>query len=142
MTDAKRSVHRPVSFILMTNTLTIEALPTGVYKASFGEGCSILIEDISTIENSVAGWCQALRMHYSWEAASKQTDLAKENESLRKTINVALGLILKHHKVGVQQELGCFCPVCHHEDGTEPELDAIHKALFSEANVEVTGDPL
>lgn len=47
---------------------------------------------------------------------------------LEEAIGTAMGLIVRHHEVGVRQVSGCFCPVCHREDGSEPELDAIQSA--------------
>jgi len=62
--------------------------------------------------------------------------LADERESLRAKVvelkdvlRMAQGHIVKHHNASKQVVLGEFCPVCVHDDGTEPELDAIAKAL-------------
>ena len=49
-------------------------------------------------------------------------------DRLGDALRVAYGLITRHHEVGVTQELGCFCPVCH-RDGKEPEMDQIIAAL-------------
>ena len=54
-----------------------------------------------------------------------------EVDRLRRALDVAYGLILNHHNVTVIKGFDyCgFCPVCHHSDGTEPELDEIVAAL-------------
>lgn len=52
-----------------------------------------------------------------------------EIAELRAALQTAYGLITRHHEAGVRQEAGCFCPVCHREDGTEPEMDQIAAAL-------------
>ena len=59
-------------------------------------------------------------------------------DRLADALRVAYGLITRHHEVGVTQELGCFCPVCH-RDGKEPEMDQIIAALaaWKEARSEV-----
>ena len=68
-------------------------------------------------------------------AADKIEELERERDAeraladrLAEALRVAYGLITRHHEVGVTQELGCFCPVCH-RDGKEPEMDQIIAAL-------------
>lgn len=56
-------------------------------------------------------------------------ELTARVAELEKALGTAVGLIVRHHEVGVKQEWGCFCPVCHHKDGSEPELDAIKASL-------------
>ena len=52
-------------------------------------------------------------------------ELAKAREAL----NIARSLIIRHHACHVVQRAGAFCPVCHRDDGTEPEMDQIYDAL-------------
>ncbi len=52
-----------------------------------------------------------------------------EYDEMREALQVARSLIVLHHDCSVRQSAGMFCPVCHHEDGTEPEMDRIHAAL-------------
>jgi thiol-disulfide isomerase/thioredoxin len=44
-------------------------------------------------------------------------------------LHTAESLIIKHHNCSKPVLLGLFCPHCHHEDGTEPELDQIAQAI-------------
>ena len=44
-------------------------------------------------------------------------------------LRTARELIIRHHDATVIQHAGCFCPVCHRPDGSEPEIDQIHAAL-------------
>jgi hypothetical protein len=53
----------------------------------------------------------------------------EQRDRLAEALRTAFRLIVLHHECGVQQELGCYCPVCHHKDGTEPEIDQIKAAL-------------
>jgi hypothetical protein len=53
----------------------------------------------------------------------------REYDQTHAALKTALGLLVRHHEVGVRQTWGCFCPVCHHKDGTEPEIDTIIDAL-------------
>jgi hypothetical protein len=63
----------------------------------------------------------------------KNTDLYHtvlgQRDKLAEALQTAFRLIVLHHECGVQQELGCYCLVCHHKDGTEPEIDQIKEAL-------------
>jgi hypothetical protein len=42
-------------------------------------------------------------------------------------LNLAYHHIISHHAINVMEKLewGCFCPACHHLDGSEPEMDKI-----------------
>lgn len=56
--------------------------------------------------------------------------IRQKHESTLAALRTAHCLIVKHHEVGVMnQPWGGFCPVCHHKDGTEPEMDAVIAAL-------------
>ena len=57
-------------------------------------------------------------------------ETAQQIDKLTKALKTAYGLITRHHEVGVMQEPGCLCPVCH-RDGKEPEMDQIIEALRS-----------
>lgn len=48
---------------------------------------------------------------------------------LKKTLEIAYILIVRHHAAHVVQDWGSYCKVCHRADGTEPEIDEIAKAL-------------
>ena len=58
-------------------------------------------------------------------SAKVEAELTK----LRGLLDLAHKLIVRHHDCNVHQTPGGFCPVCHHKDGTEPEMDAILEAL-------------
>jgi len=70
-------------------------------------------------------WCDAGTL---W-AADKLVRLEEVNEQLGAALRLAYAHIIKHHACGVRQVAGQLCPVCHHADGTEPEMDAIVRAL-------------
>lgn len=55
----------------------------------------------------------------------------EEHDDLRAALKLAYGHIIRHHEAGIEQHAGCFCQVCHHKDGSEPEMDVIHRALYS-----------
>lgn len=85
----------------------------------------------------VTAMCRLLREVSGREAALiVERDKLKQQLSaeraladrLAEALRVAYGLITRHHEVGVTQELGCFCPVCH-QDGKEPEMDQIIAVL-------------
>lgn len=54
-----------------------------------------------------------------------------EIKRLRDALHVAYSHIISHHDVAKMSKLqsGGFCPICHHKDGTEPEMNQIVKAL-------------
>lgn len=45
-------------------------------------------------------------------------------------LHTAYRHIINHHACRDALEPGMMCPVCHHADDTEPEMDEIHRALF------------
>jgi hypothetical protein len=64
------------------------------------------------------------------------TEESHENDTLRarvkrleNALKIAHALIVRHHDNNVQQSWGVYCPVCHRQDGTEPEMDAIKRSL-------------
>ena len=61
-----------------------------------------------------------------------------EYDTLYTALRVARSLVIRHHDCAVVQSAGCFCPVCHRKDGTEPEIDLMHSALDA-ANTKVSG---
>ena len=58
-------------------------------------------------------------------------DKLLEIRRLREALRTAQSLVNRHHACNIMDKLklGGFCPVCHREDGTEPELDEIAVAL-------------
>jgi hypothetical protein len=49
------------------------------------------------------------------------------------TLKMAQGHIMSHHVCNIMDGLkpGGFCPVCHHPDGSEPEMDLIARVIHS-----------
>ena len=64
--------------------------------------------------------------------------LERQIAALREALDKAHGLIVKHHAVNImdKMKLGTFCPVCHHADGTEPEIDFILKVKSDTAAID------
>ena len=56
-------------------------------------------------------------------------DKLLEIRRLREALRTAQSLVNRHHACHIVQRPGQYCPVCHREDGTEPELDEIAVAL-------------
>ena len=56
--------------------------------------------------------------------------------SLRDALRLAYRHIMAHHDVAKMavMQLGGICPACHHDDHTEPEMDAIYKELYNAQN--------
>jgi hypothetical protein len=50
-------------------------------------------------------------------------------QHLRDVLEMAYRHIVNHHSSSVIQSPGAFCPVCHHADNSEPEMDAIVRCL-------------
>ncbi len=57
--------------------------------------------------------------------------LARERDALRAALDVARGLVIRHHEASFRPLCGQFCSVCHRTDGSEPEMDQIAAALAS-----------
>ena len=57
-------------------------------------------------------------------------DKMMEISQLRKALTTAYNLVVKHHNCNIVKIAGALCPVCHREDGTEPELEEIAKSLL------------
>lgn len=76
------------------------------------------------------GWSDEIRKAQADErrAEAMVNQAREQRDRLAEALCVAYGLITRHHEVGVKQELGCFCPVCH-RDGKEPEMDQIIAAI-------------
>jgi hypothetical protein len=83
----------------------------------------------------LAGELNELKEEYGTWWAQKRIaidelkDVTEQRDRLADALRTAYGLIFRHHECGVRQELGCYCPVCHREDGTEPEMDQIIATL-------------
>jgi len=71
------------------------------------------------------------KRHY---AEGKWVMCRKELAKAREALDIARSLIIRHHACHVVQRAGAFCPVCHRDDGTEPEMDQIYDALKEAAD--------
>jgi len=63
--------------------------------------------------------------------SNKTASPHKEHAEAVGALRLAYRHIMAHHACNVMErlKLGQFCPVCHHADGSEPELDAIVAAI-------------
>lgn len=52
-------------------------------------------------------------------------------------LETAFGLIVRHHDSSVTHSWGSFCPVCHKQDGTEPEMDEIKNVLYPKLGIDL-----
>ena len=57
-----------------------------------------------------------------------------EYDQAIEALRLAYEHIVCHHASHVVQSPGAFCPVCHHKDGSEPEMDEIAAVIHS-ANI-------
>ena len=68
----------------------------------------------------------------------ESTDVSPESgiprpsyEQVVEALGIAYRHIVDHHADHIVQRAGQFCPVCHHEDHTEPEMDQIVNVLHA-----------
>ena len=55
---------------------------------------------------------------------------AEAADGLASALRAAYVLIVRHHEASVSRFApGKFCPVCHNDDGSEPEMDRIAVAI-------------
>jgi hypothetical protein len=117
-----------------------EAKVTGEQYEAMEVECDTLHARVKEVEE----WKS--KHHAAWTKASDRmgdeyTKLAAERNSLvtrvkrlENVLKIAHALIVRHHDNNVQQGWGVYCSVCHRQDGTEPEMDAIKRVMSEESN--------
>ena len=64
------------------------------------------------------------------ERKNIEDNKAVSNHSgLLEALKTARGLIVRHHSDGTTAVAGKYCSICHHADGSEPEIDEIFNAI-------------
>lgn len=70
--------------------------------------------------------------HWRQECGKLHSQIKKlnaEKEALRKSLENARSLVIRHHDCGVRIRAGMFCPVCS-PDGRDTEFDAAFGSLY------------
>lgn len=111
---------------LMTTKRKTGPAPKPAHMRKRAYGFSLLPETVDTVK-AIA----ALTPYRSeGSVVAEAVALLARFPSIQDALQTAYSLIIRHHEAGIKQEAGCFCPVCHREDGTEPEIDKVYAALY------------
>ncbi|NQU09597.1 hypothetical protein HQ590_02305, partial [bacterium] len=87
------------------------------------------LESMTAGRDILYGACAEMKSKLTTIAADTRRECAETIDQAHEALRVAYSQIILHHESGYQWSPGGWCPVCHHADGTEPEMDQISKAL-------------